>query len=467
MYNAILTEKNRLYIVPSLSTIFALIQAKLILLKSAMLAITAPYLGLALSSVLFYFALIVATALLLYVVVMASIKAINLIQSIIQSEQQTNKANLSKQPTNTNPITAKIPTKEISQGNKYLEETQKKYCNLEFANNNIRADKDIVLTVVKQRGLELEFASYNLKKDKEVVTAAVNEDPRALEFVGKDCDDYKKIALNAVNNNPWALKFVSEGVENYKVIVLAAVQNSVYALNHASDQMKNDKEVVLLASSHDTSKYPEDDALHSASNNLKNDIDFKEDIATLKSSITIYEAVNTADKDHPKIILPLNIENDILIKLLSLDINSYFNPGTVLFSEMKDYCKQANEMIPNKIKVLNQALEKPYLVANLARQLTKEIEKQDNTSDNTLNSEHTYTLRIDTALLEKLSSQEDVIDFANKQLGRTPAQSKGAAINSATAPTSSSSLSSNQTTTNPPLNTTNTRAPGAAEQNTP
>jgi len=47
-------------------------------------------------------------------------------------------------------------------------------------------DKAFVLRMVKMRGMSLEYASNNLKDNKDVVLAAAYEDGRALRFANKD-----------------------------------------------------------------------------------------------------------------------------------------------------------------------------------------------------------------------------------------------------------------------------------------
>ena len=47
---------------------------------------------------------------------------------------------------------------------------------------NVKQDKEIVLTAVKQTGWALEYADKTLKKDKEIVLAAVKQDGFALEY---------------------------------------------------------------------------------------------------------------------------------------------------------------------------------------------------------------------------------------------------------------------------------------------
>jgi len=54
--------------------------------------------------------------------------------------------------------------------------------NLEHASTELKADKDIVMAAVSNRGLALEYASGELQADKEVVLAAINDDKDAIKY---------------------------------------------------------------------------------------------------------------------------------------------------------------------------------------------------------------------------------------------------------------------------------------------
>ena len=57
---------------------------------------------------------------------------------------------------------------------------------LKYASDELRNDRDVVLTAVKQDGWALGWASLELRNNKEVVLTAVRQDSRALEWVSKE-----------------------------------------------------------------------------------------------------------------------------------------------------------------------------------------------------------------------------------------------------------------------------------------
>ena len=52
-------------------------------------------------------------------------------------------------------------------------------CALEYASDELKNDKEVVMIAVAQNGWALEYASDEMKSDKEVATAAVMQDERA------------------------------------------------------------------------------------------------------------------------------------------------------------------------------------------------------------------------------------------------------------------------------------------------
>ena len=68
---------------------------------------------------------------------------------------------------------------------------------MEYANESLKKDREIVLAAVKNFGTSLSFADESLKKDKVIVLAAVKQDAYAMNFANdirffkdKDFRDY-------------------------------------------------------------------------------------------------------------------------------------------------------------------------------------------------------------------------------------------------------------------------------------
>jgi CxxC motif-containing protein len=158
---------------------------------------------------------------------------------------------------------------------------------LYFASEELKADKEVVMTAVTLIGYALKCASGNLKAGKEVVMTAVSQDGNQfiLSFVSAELEylkemtmkngnavDYssaedkaeKKVALAAavanysqvlmyetadekvlVIRNGGALEFASAELQADKEVVMAAVLKNGQMLKHASSELKADKQVVI------------------------------------------------------------------------------------------------------------------------------------------------------------------------------------------------------------------------------
>jgi hypothetical protein len=170
---------------------------------------------------------------------------------------------------------------------------------------SFRSDLQMVMAAVSNTGCALEHASDNLKEDRDVCLTAVKQDGKAIQYVG-DClfQDDREIALEAAKSNSEALGYMSgdlpeqhnpfdpfgggmnannkppprknkfaqdrevilaairpdghcyrSGALQYapsrfkadKEIVIEAVKRSGCALDYASDTLKDDRDVVTVA----------------------------------------------------------------------------------------------------------------------------------------------------------------------------------------------------------------------------
>ena len=110
-----------------------------------------------------------------------------------------------------------------------------------------------MLAAVKQDGLALEFAWDELKGDKEVVLAAVAQAGDALEHASDELKDDKEVVLAAVKQDGLALWDASAQLKSDKDVILAAVSQNWRALeivvpNPTHDLIK-DEEIARLAMS--------------------------------------------------------------------------------------------------------------------------------------------------------------------------------------------------------------------------
>jgi hypothetical protein len=84
-----------------------------------------------------------------------------------------------------------------------------------------------------------------MQADKEVVLTAVRESACALRYVSAELQADKEVVLLAVKNNGYALRLASAKLKADKEVVLAAVQFGEIALQYVSDDIQIDTEFVI------------------------------------------------------------------------------------------------------------------------------------------------------------------------------------------------------------------------------
>eukprot|EP01052_Picozoa_sp_SAG31_P034690 SAG31_NODE_4089_length_3600_cov_8.534704_1_plen_259_part_00 len=103
---------------------------------------------------------------------------------------------------------------------------------IRLADKKYRADKEIMLTVVRQNGRMLREAAETLRGDEEVVRVAVSQFGQALEYASLDCRANFSLVLAAVRQDGWALHFASESCRRNLEVALAAVGQRPRAIRH-------------------------------------------------------------------------------------------------------------------------------------------------------------------------------------------------------------------------------------------
>ena len=118
---------------------------------------------------------------------------------------------------------------------------------LYYASDKIKADREVVMTAVKQSGMLLLDASDDLKADREIVTAAVKRYGKALVWAAGNLKADRDIVLAAVAESGAALEYATGHLKADREIVLIAVAQCGAALEDAAECLKADREVVLAA----------------------------------------------------------------------------------------------------------------------------------------------------------------------------------------------------------------------------
>ena len=84
---------------------------------------------------------------------------------------------------------------------------------LQFASEENRGNREIVLFALRQSGLALKYANEDLKKDPDIVTAAIQKNGTALQYAAENLKGDLKIVTCAVKKHRQALEFASERLQ--------------------------------------------------------------------------------------------------------------------------------------------------------------------------------------------------------------------------------------------------------------
>lgn len=205
--------------------------------------------------------------------------------------------------------------------------------------NDLKADKDVILTAIKQNEYSFKSADASLQDDKEFLLEATAINGHVLAHASSRLQADKDVALSAVSTTGLALGHVDYSLRNDKDVVLAAVKQDGFALQFASENLCKDREVVLTAVSKNYL------ALQYADNKLKAD---KEIVLNgIKDIIKRHERMQgTQTDDFFKNCVSRKLRNDpeFMIEAIKVHSTSYVYAFNTV-KENKDvfiaYCENA------------------------------------------------------------------------------------------------------------------------------
>mmetsp|Transcript_38626 Transcript_38626/g.70269 ORF Transcript_38626/g.70269 Transcript_38626/m.70269 type:complete len:294 (-) Transcript_38626:126-1007(-) len=121
---------------------------------------------------------------------------------------------------------------------------------LQYAAAELRSDREVVMTAVKRTGYALLYAADHLKNDREIVLIAVAhrlERSALADIIGDDLKADRDFILTAVAADGLVLEFAAEELKRDQEIVLTAVENCGSALLYAAEDLKTDRAFILTA----------------------------------------------------------------------------------------------------------------------------------------------------------------------------------------------------------------------------
>ena len=115
------------------------------------------------------------------------------------------------------------------------------------ATEELRGDREVVMTAIAQDGGALEYATEELRGDREVVMTAIAQDGRALLYATEELRGDREVVMTAVTSNGWGLLYATEELRGDREVVMTAVASNSWAVNHASEELRGDREVMEAA----------------------------------------------------------------------------------------------------------------------------------------------------------------------------------------------------------------------------
>ena len=114
----------------------------------------------------------------------------------------------------------------------------------EKAPDHIKANEEVAIETVRERGDMLEHMDDAFKANKKVVMVAVNQSGHALEYADDALKSDKSIVTKALNENFGALQYADDSLKSDKKFILGFAEIDLYFV---SDALKADKEVVMAS----------------------------------------------------------------------------------------------------------------------------------------------------------------------------------------------------------------------------
>lgn len=111
-----------------------------------------------------------------------------------------------------------------------------------YISSEIKANKKLMMSVIKKYPMGLMFLSQELKSDKRLVLIAVKKDGMAIKYASEFLKKESDIVEEALKSRGLALMVTSEEVKSNRKLVEIAVNKNPLALAFASVELQDDRE---------------------------------------------------------------------------------------------------------------------------------------------------------------------------------------------------------------------------------
>jgi len=117
----------------------------------------------------------------------------------------------------------------------------------QFAAAALQADRHFVLDAVRLNAAVLPYISAALRGDREIVLAAVRRRGELLSCLSSEFRADQEVVMSAVKQHGLAFRYAAESLRADKNLVIASVEQNAGALAYAAEALRSDREVLSAA----------------------------------------------------------------------------------------------------------------------------------------------------------------------------------------------------------------------------
>lgn len=117
----------------------------------------------------------------------------------------------------------------------------------QYADATLQADRSFVLAAVQLNAGVLPYVSGIFRADREVVLAAVSQRGEVLACLGSELRSDREVVERAVRQHGLALRYAAERLRADRGLAIAAVKQNAGAVAYTAEELRDDQEVVNAA----------------------------------------------------------------------------------------------------------------------------------------------------------------------------------------------------------------------------
>eukprot|EP01080_Neovahlkampfia_damariscottae_P011996 gene11996-5396_t len=167
--------------------------------------------------------------------------------------------------------------------------------------NDIKVDRLLIESCVKENGMLLEFVPEKMKSEKSILLSAVKNNAMSLKFVPENLKDDLEIIQECLEQNINSFQFFSDSLKSDECFVEKILKQNGTMLKFVDESLKDDEALASIAIHQNAC------SLQFASDKIRNNVDFIQSIIYLNPIILSYTDLRD-DFDFVKDLIKKNAE---------------------------------------------------------------------------------------------------------------------------------------------------------------